>query len=146
MIRVFIVDDFAPWRRYVTALLQTDRNISVIGCSGDGLDAVAKCKDLRPDVVLLDVSLPGCNGFDAARQIHEHSTGIRIVFCTQFTDCEFVIAAFALGAAGFVVKSSAGCELLPAIHVANRKQRYLSPSLHDCSPNVVLREYLTGCY
>ena len=121
-IRIFIVDDCEPWRRAICSVLQQYSELEVICESSDGLDAVAKSAALQPDLILLDIGLPNLNGLEAARRIREVSPCSRILFLTSHNDPELVQEALRLGASGFVVKSDAASDLLPAVRAAIRDQ------------------------
>jgi DNA-binding NarL/FixJ family response regulator len=89
--------------------------LQVIGEASDGLDAVQKAIELRPDLILLDIGLPKQNGLEAARQIRKLAPESKIIFVTQESSPEVLQKAFGLGASGYVVKTRAGSELLAAV-------------------------------
>jgi DNA-binding NarL/FixJ family response regulator len=103
-VRILIVDDFESWRLTIRSILVDDSDLEVIGESSDGLDAVRKSEELRPDLVLLDIQLPGLNGFVAAQRIAKVSPGTKILFLTAYRCLEFVQEALGIGA-GVIVKA-----------------------------------------
>src|SRR5271155_561676 len=124
-VRIFIVDDYEPWRRAVCSILEQCKDLEVICEGSDGLEAVEKSAALKPDVVLLDISLPNLNGFEAARQIRKVSPGSRILFLTSHDSPDLVQEALRIGALGFVIKSDAASDLLPAVSAVMRDQRFV---------------------
>ena len=109
--KVLVVDDFEKWRRTICSILAEDTDFEVIGESADGLDAVQKSRQLLPDLVLLDIGLPGQNGLDAARQILEISPRTKILFLSADHVLDVIREALNIGA-GFVLKEDAGQNLL----------------------------------
>jgi DNA-binding NarL/FixJ family response regulator len=125
-VRILLVDDHEPFRRYIFSMLGEDATVQVVGEAGDGLEAVQQAKILQPDVILLDIGLPGINGIEAARQIGEIANKARIIFLTQESSPEVVQEALNLGAWGYITKAQAGTELLPAVEVVSRGERFLN--------------------
>jgi DNA-binding NarL/FixJ family response regulator len=128
-IRVLIVDDSQAWRRAVCLFLQQQLNLVVICESADGLEAVQKSKELQPDLVLLDISLPNLNGLEAARQIRKVASGSRILFLSSYDYPELLCEALRIGALGFVVKSDVASDLLPAVTAVMRDEQFFSSRL-----------------
>jgi two-component system NarL family response regulator len=125
LIRVLVVDDFKPWHNFVAAALERDPRYKVIGFASDGPGAVEQYQALRPDVILLDINLPGWSGIVAAQMIREIAPEAQILFFTNHTSLEFVTAALEIGARGFVAKLD-GRELLSAINTVTSGEEYLS--------------------
>lgn len=128
-IRVLVVDDHEPWRRFVTTSLQSDDNFVVLGEASDGLEAVQMVKQLQPDLVLLDIGLPSLNGIEAARQIAQVSPQSKILFVSENRSRDIAEAALGTRGSGYLVKSDAGSELLPALHAVLQGKRFISASL-----------------
>lgn len=126
-IRILIIDDFKAWRGQVHSLLQTRPAWQLIEAS-DGLEAVEKAEDLKPDLILLDIGLPNLNGIEAARQIRQSSPNSKVIFLSQNTDLEIVRAALSTGALGYVRKIDARRELLPAMDAVLRGEQFISSS------------------
>jgi DNA-binding NarL/FixJ family response regulator len=114
-VRVLVVDDYVPWIQFVSTVLALQPQIKVVGEVRDGLTAIQKVAEIKPDVVVLDIGLPDMNGIQAARRILELAPAIHILFLTEHTDQEIVRDALLTGAQGYVVKSFAARELLPAL-------------------------------
>jgi len=113
--RVLLVEDHEPFRQFVRTLLETQEDLELVGESGDGLDAVRKCLELQPDVVLMDIGLPGLNGIEAARRILASAPAPKVIFLTLERATEIAQEAFNLGAAGYVIKAQTASDLIPAI-------------------------------
>ena len=108
-------DDFEPWRQQVCSILQIRPGLRVVAEIADGLEAVQKAKELQPDLILLDIGLPNLNGLEAANRIRQVAPSAKILFLTQNNDQDMVRAALNTGAQGYVLKTDAGRELLPAV-------------------------------
>jgi DNA-binding NarL/FixJ family response regulator len=113
--RVLVVDDFEPWRQQVCSIFRTQPELSVVAEVADGLEAVQKAQELKPDLILLDIGLPNLNGLEVANRIRQVAPGAKIIFLTQNSDRDMVRAALSTGAQGYVLKIDAGSELLPAV-------------------------------
>lgn len=135
LIRVLVVDDFEPWRRSVCSMLQKQTELQVIGEVSDGLEAVQKAEELRPDLVLLDIGLPTLNGLEAARRIHRTVPSAKILFVTQNDDPEVARTALINGARGYILKMDANSGLLPAIEAVIRGEEFISRSLGRPNPD-----------
>ena len=114
-IRILVVDDFEPWRRQVGAMLQTRPELCVVAEAEDGLHAVQTAKELKPDLILLDIGLPSLDGLEAATRIRRVAPDAAIIFLTANRDQDMVRAAMDTGARGYVLKTDAGRELLAAV-------------------------------
>ena len=117
-VNILVADDFAEWRVRVRCVLEARPDWHIIFETSDGLQAVEKARELRPDIVLLDIGMPSLNGIEAATKIKQACAGSKIVFLTQNADREVVNAALATGAQGYVLKPNAATELIPAISAA----------------------------
>jgi DNA-binding NarL/FixJ family response regulator len=124
-----VVDDFAPWRRFAHSIVQTEPEWHVVGEASDGLEAVQKAEELTPDLILLDIGLPKLSGIEAARQIRRVAPNSKILFLSEFDDLDIARAALNTGAAGYVVKSAAGNELLSAVEAVIQGKRFVSSRL-----------------
>jgi NarL family two-component system response regulator LiaR len=135
-IRVLIVDDHAIVRKGIRALLVEVDYIDVIGEAGNGQDAVALAGDLRPDVILMDLVMPGMDGLEATRQITSRQDQARILVLTSFASDDKVFPAIKAGALGYLLKDSEPADLLRAIQQVHRGE----PSLHPTIAIKVLQE------
>jgi DNA-binding NarL/FixJ family response regulator len=129
MMRILVVDDFEPYRELVVSLLDQDPGLEVVGEASDGLDAVAKAQQLRPDLILMDIGLPKLDGLEAARRIVRIMPESKIVFLTQEMSPEFVQAAFKLGASGYVIKQQAKKDLSLAVIAVLQGSQFTSSIL-----------------
>ena len=115
ILRVLVVDDNEIVRQGICQILQLQADIEVICQAADGADAVRKVRQHRPDVVLLDITMPVMNGFEAARLIKHEFPSTLILVVSQSDSAPFAKEAIAAGASGYVVKSNAATELIPAL-------------------------------
>lgn len=113
-LRILVADDFVPWRAQVRSLLHQQPEWRIIEAC-DGLEAVHKAAEFRPDIVLLDIGMPVLNGIEAAQKIREASPHSRIIFVTSDGDADVKAAALATGAEAYLLKARAASELLPTI-------------------------------
>jgi DNA-binding NarL/FixJ family response regulator len=129
--RVVLADDQALLRAGFRALLTSEEDIEVVGEAEDGKAAVELCARLVPDVVLMDIRMPGLDGIEATRQIaaNERLGAVKVVILTTFESDENVFAALRAGASGFLVKDTEPVELLKAVRVVARGDSLLSPSV-----------------
>jgi DNA-binding NarL/FixJ family response regulator len=128
-IRVMLADDHAIMREGLRALLSANPEISVVAEVRNGREALRRCEELAPDVLVMDISMPDLNGIEAARMIREKCPATRIVMLSMHSSVEHVFRAFDAGAAGYVLKESAGAEVMKAVQTAHLGGRYLSPAL-----------------
>jgi NarL family two-component system response regulator LiaR len=135
-IRVLIVDDQAIVRKGICALLAEVSYVQVVGEAGDGEEAIAQAKDLNPDVILMDLVMPGVDGIEAIRQITSCQEGMRILVLTSFASDDKVFPAIKAGALGYLLKDSEPADLLQAIQQVHRGE----PSLHPIIARKVLQE------
>ena len=126
-IGVLLVDDFRPFRIFVTSLLSG--NGYALYEASDGLEAIAKAQELKPDLILLDIGLPKLNGFEVTRRLRELAPSSRIVFFTLESSTEVVREALSLGACGYVAKRRAKADLLPAFTAVLEGKRFISSGL-----------------
>ena len=125
-IRILVVDDHEVIRRVVCSLLSSDPTLDVVCQTADGEQAVLKAQELHPDLVLLDISLPGISGIEAARRIRSSSPNSHIIFLSQHDSLQVVESAMRIGGHGYVAKIDAGSELLNAIRSVNAGEQFVS--------------------
>jgi DNA-binding NarL/FixJ family response regulator len=128
-IRVLLVDDHTLVRAGLRGLLEGIEGVEVVGEAGDGHDAVRLSDELHPDVVLLDVGMPGLNGLDAASRMIGADATIRVLILSMHTSEEYVLRALRAGCAGYLLKRSAVPELEVAVRAVARGEMYLSPAV-----------------
>ncbi|HEU0016556.1 MAG TPA: response regulator transcription factor [Longimicrobium sp.] len=127
-IRVLLVDDHALLRAGLRMLLEAEPGLEVAGEAGTGEEGVEKAVELRPDVVVMDLSMPGIGGLEATRRITAAGLGIRVLVLTVHADSEYLMPVLEAGGGGYVTKHSADRELVEAIHVVARGDVFLYPT------------------
>ena len=125
-IRVLLADDHTLVRAGIRSLLKGLENVEVVGEAGDGQEAVRLAESLRPDVVLLDVGMPGLNGLDVAARLATQDASIRVLILSMHTSEEYVLRALRAGCAGYLLKGSAVAELEIAVRAVARGETYVS--------------------
>lgn len=128
-IRVLVADDHPIVREGIVSVLRGERDLDVVGEAGDGKETVALVERLRPDVVILDVSMPRLNGVTAAWQIGKLAPAVRIIMLTVHADQAYVTQALAAGVRGYVLKQAVTAELAKAIRMVQSGQVFLSPEI-----------------
>ena len=130
-IRVLIVDDHAVLRQALRLLLEVHQEIEVVGDASNGREAVEVAEKLLPDVILMDMVMPGLNGLEATRQIRRRLPKTRVLILTGYMEDEQIVAALRAGASGYVVKKSDATELILGIQSVHRGNTYFSSSISD---------------
>ena len=126
-----MVDDYAPWRDFVCSTLRELPIVLIVGEASDGLEAVQKAQEFRPDLILLDLCLPKLNGIEAARQTCECFPQSKIIIVSENRSSTVALAALRVGALGYVVKSRAATELLPAVEAVLQNEPFMSTGLDE---------------
>jgi DNA-binding NarL/FixJ family response regulator len=129
MPRVLVVDDHAVIRRGVQGILSTYPEWDLCGEADNGQDAIRLAGELAPEIVIMDVSMPGMNGLEATRIIHDVLPETKVLLLTLHSSSEFVRSAFRAGARGYVLKSDAENELVRALNVVIGEGTYVSPAI-----------------
>jgi DNA-binding NarL/FixJ family response regulator len=132
-LRILVVDDFESWRRAVSRIVRTQPGWQVITEASDGLEAVQKAEELKPDLIFLDISLPKLSGIEAARQIRKVAPNSKIIFVSTYASWEIAERALDTGASGYVVKENTGNELVKAVEAVLMGKRYISRRLKGCA-------------
>ncbi len=132
--RILIVDDCEAWRRMVITMLEGSADWQIICEAADGFEAVQKSKELQPDLILLDVGLPRLNGIEAARQICAITPHPKILFLSAILYSDVMQEALSAGAQGYVLKSDAAHDLLPAVEAVIAGKRFVCSTFAFCDP------------
>ena len=127
--KILVVDDSDRFRQFLVVNLRRRAEFQSIYEASDGLEAIQRAEELKPDLILLDIGLPGVNGIEAGRQIRKASPNSRILFVSLESSADVVQEALDLGAQGYLLKADAGNELLPAADAVLQGKQYLSHSL-----------------
>jgi DNA-binding NarL/FixJ family response regulator len=136
-VRVLLADDHALLREGLRAMLAAGGGIDVVGEVSEGREALRRSQELCPDVVVMDIAMPGLNGIEAAAMICARCPGTKVVILSMHSSTEHVYRAFAAGAAGYVLKSAAGAELIGAVRAVHAGRRYLSEALHETCGDIL---------
>jgi len=134
-VRVLVVDDYEPFRRLACWLLGERPALLVVGEASDGIEAVRRAEELKPDLILLDIGLPTLNGIAASRQIRELAPASKIIFVSQESSPDVVQEALNSGALGYVLKTRAGIDLLPAVEAVLEGKQFVSSGLIAGGPS-----------
>jgi len=137
-IRLLIADDHTIIREGLRKLLENEPGLQVVGEATDGREAVIKAQDLLPDIVLLDLSMPGLHGIEATRQIARRLPKTKVLILSMHKNEAYVLQALQAGASGYILKDSASEEVVSALRCVFRGDSYLSPSIS----RVVIEDYL----
>lgn len=128
-IRVLIADDHQVVREGLTSILESKGEIEVIGQAADGKEAVAKTRELLPDVVLMDISMPNMNGVEATRQIKKENPQIGVVVLTMYADEEYIFDLVRAGAAGYLLKDADSAQIAKAIRAVSKGESMIHPAI-----------------
>jgi two-component system response regulator NreC len=129
LITILLADDHTVVRQGMAKLLEGEGNLKVIGEARDGREAVSKVEQLKPNVVLMDISMPLLNGIEATRQIKKISPQTKVIILSMHSHDRFIGELLTLGASGYLVKDSTGADIIMAINAAMKGDTYLSPSI-----------------
>jgi DNA-binding NarL/FixJ family response regulator len=134
LIRVLLVEDFLPFRNFICSKLEENPELEVISQVSDGQDAVQKAKELKPELILLDIGLPTLNGIAVARQVRDLVPNSKIIFVSQESSPDVVQEALNTGALGYVLKTKAALDLLRAVDAALQGKNFVSSGLQISLP------------
>jgi len=127
-IKILMVDDHAILRDGIRALLSVHDDIEIVGEASEGKEAIEKVQELVPDVVIMDIAMPGMDGLEATRRIRKKNPRTKVLVLTQHDNKEYVLSVIKAGAAGYVPKRALGSELVSAIRAVRQGDSFLYPS------------------
>src|SRR5712691_10567332 len=128
---VLLVDDHKIMRDGIKTILERTPDFRIVGEAENGSDAVSLCKKLRPDLVVMDIGLPGMNGIEATTEVLRHCPGSRVMMLSMYDDENSVVAAFRSGARAFLLKKASSSDLLDAVRAVSKGGCYLSSQVAD---------------
>jgi DNA-binding NarL/FixJ family response regulator len=128
-IRVLLTDDHTLFRQGIRTLLAVEPDMEVVGEAANAFDAVTTAKQMRPDIVLMDIGMTGMSSFEATRQIRKDRSETRVIFLSMYDDEDYLAECVDIGASGYVLKDSPSEQLMTAIREVHRGGSYLSPRL-----------------
>jgi len=128
-IRILLADDHTLFRQGVKTLLAAEADMEVVGEASDGASAADKAAELKPDVILLDIGMPGPGSFETARQIKRNRPETRVLFLTMYDDEDYLVESMEVGASGYVLKDSPATQLVAAVRDVCHGGSYLSPRM-----------------
>ncbi len=143
-IRVLVAEDHSIVRAGVRLLIETQPDMEVVGEARDGEEAIAKTRELHPDVVLMDITMPGVTGLEATRQIKEENPNTQVLILTMHENERYFFQVLQSGVSGYVVKGASPAELVAALHAVHQGQAYLYPSLAKRLVDDYLKRVETG--
>ena len=129
-IRVLLVDDHSILREGLRALLSFQADIEVVGEATNGEEAIHRVGELRPDIILMDIAMPGINGLEATQQICRQYSNSRVIILSQHEDRQYVVPLLQAGASGYILKRAIGEDLYSAIRKVYLGETYLDPALN----------------
>jgi DNA-binding NarL/FixJ family response regulator len=130
-ISVFIADDHTVVRDGLRLLIETQSDMKVVSEASNGREAARQVLRTKPDVVIMDIAMPELNGIEATRQIHENCPATKVIILSMHSSSEHIFQALKAGAHGYMLKESAGMEVISAIRVVHSGKRYLSEKIND---------------
>jgi DNA-binding NarL/FixJ family response regulator len=130
-IAVFIADDHTVVRDGLRLLIETQSDMKVVSEASNGREAARQVLRTKPDVVIMDIAMPELNGVEATRQIHENCPATKVIILSMHSSSEHIFQALKAGAHGYLLKESAGMEVISAIRVVHSGKRYLSDKIND---------------
>jgi len=136
-IRVLITDDHQVVREGLAAILNEKNNIVVVGFARDGVEAVSRTRELSPDIVVMDISMPNMNGIEATRRIKKENPAIGVVILTMYAEEKYVFDLVRAGAAGFILKDAGSSQIIRAIKAVSRGESVINPAI----ANKILSEF-----
>jgi len=130
-IKCIVIDDHTLFRDGIRRLLDGEPDIEVVGEASDAVEGLEKIRNLRPDVVLMDIGMPGMSSFEAARLIERNCPNTRTIFLTMYEDEEYLLQCLEVGAAGYLLKDAPSYKLIDAVREVSKGQKYISQRIME---------------
>ncbi len=127
-IRILLADDHAIMRDGIRALVDLHDDIEIVGEASEGREAIDKVQELEPDIVVMDIAMPGMDGLEATRRIKNKHPKVKVLILTQYNNREYILSAIKAGAAGYVPKRALGSDLIAALYAVHTGESFLYPS------------------
>jgi two-component system response regulator NreC len=127
--RVLIADDHEIFRVGLVKTIERDKNFSIIAQAGDGGEALTQIREMRPDIAVLDVSMPVMNGLDVGRAVYQEALPTEVIFLTMYKDIAYFNAAMDIGVRGYLLKDNASADLLACLRAVVEGKHYISPTM-----------------
>ena len=140
MIKIILADDHQIVRLGLRSLLSLEPDMEVVAEADNGRAVLRQAKDLSPDIIIMDISMPDLNGIEATRQIMAESPGVKVIALSMHSDSLFVLNMFKAGASGYLLKDCALEELVKAIRTVVNRKAYISPGISD----IVIKDFISG--
>src|SRR3954471_18687630 len=128
-IRILLTDDHTLFRQGIKTLIAAETDMEVVVEAANGTDAVLRAAETRPDVVLMDIGMPGLSSFEATRQVKKNRAETKVLFLTMYDDEDYLVEGMEVGASGYVLKDSPAAQLVAAVRDICRGGSYLSPRM-----------------
>lgn len=129
MINVMLADDHVLIREGIKQLLEFDGSMKVIAEASDGIECLEKLKNVKPDILLLDINMPNMNGIDVLKELKEKNDPLKVLILTVHSEVEYLVKAVDIGANGYILKDSGSAELKQAINAVIDEESYIQPNL-----------------
>jgi DNA-binding NarL/FixJ family response regulator len=129
--QILVVEDYLPWHAFLFEIFERETDLKIIAVAVDGFEAVRKAKELQPDLILMDASLPGMNGFEATRIIRTASPRVKVLFLSEHRGVDVIRGAFDAGGFGYVLKTDSNTDLILGVRTVLAGKQFVSRSLTE---------------
>ena len=145
-VRILLADDHKLVRQTLRRFLESEDDFELVGEAGDGRQALEEVEKLHPDILLLDIMMPGLNGLEVTRRVYKEFPGTRVLVLSMHPDKAYVVRALQNGAAGYVVKQADVSDLIDGVRAVSKGDRYLSPRISNLAIEALQRELATESF